>query len=89
MLQYLLARADAYPAPRGPDPRRRALLAARDLALFALIAGTGIRVGEAVALRDAATSVSPGEALSFAGARAVGWPRWSPSGPAMRVVLRR
>jgi site-specific recombinase XerD len=51
MLQYLGDRADAHPEPGGPDPRHPALLAARDLALFSVMAGTGIRVGETVALR--------------------------------------
>ena len=54
-LQQLLAelkrRAENHPAPGERDPRHRALLASRDWALFTLLAGTGLRVGELVTLR--------------------------------------
>lgn len=51
LLAELKKRADDQPAPGEPDPRHRAFLAARDCALFTLMAATGLRVGEAVDLR--------------------------------------
>jgi site-specific recombinase XerD len=51
LLEELKRRAADLPALAAPDPRHRAFIAHRDWALFSLLAGTGLRVGEVVALR--------------------------------------
>lgn len=51
LIAELKKRADDQTATGQPDTRHRAFLAARDYALFTLMAATGLRVGEAVALR--------------------------------------
>ena len=61
MLCYLQDRAALHPEPGGVDKRHRALLAARDLALFSLMAGTGMRVGETVALRVQDLDINRGQ----------------------------
>ena len=61
MLCYLQDRAALHPELGGVDKRHRALLAARDLALFSLMAGTGMRVGETVALRVQDLDINRGQ----------------------------
>ncbi len=51
LLDELKKHTEGQPEPGATDPRHRALLSARDWALFTLLAGTGLRVGEAVGLR--------------------------------------
>lgn len=51
LLKELKKHTEDQPEPGATDPRHRALLSARDWALFTLLAGTGLRVGEAVGLR--------------------------------------